>query len=358
MRSMLSPLLLLSACAVPAVPCPAGWYRAEEGLCLLAPASLTIATAEDAAEFCATFDGVRGDVVFSDEGATDLSALSCLRWVGGDLVLADHAILNSVELPALARVQGAIRVYSNPSLESISFPALDEVGADLGIEYNGRLRSISAPLLEDVGSDLWIYQSAAEIPLDQANVAWDLSFPSLASVGRHCYVRLNSHLESLDLSELRRVGGLLKFTGNDQLVRLYLTELRSVGGLWFSFGSELQHVDLPALTDVGGDIFHFQDTALRTLSMPVLREVPALEVLENRYLPVFEAPALESIQFTLDVHDNPGIVGLSLPALAMVGQDFRVRSNPNLATSQIEALALQVGDGIGGTVVIEGNGPD
>lgn len=349
-------LLVVVGCAADPGPCPDGWVRGDGRLCLLIPEDAVITSVAEAEALCARTTVLAGDLQVIGGGEATVDVLHCLDEVGGDLIVADDPDIESLRWASVVRVGGALRVEALPNLAEISFPALQFVGGDLAVEFNPVLRAIELDALTFVGSDLWIYQNALGYDLaDEAN-RWTITLPSLETIGRNLYLRLNILLQAQSMPNLVRVGGLHKLTGNERLDRYEVPRLEVVGGFWVSFNDRLEHIDLPALRYVREPLLHIQESGLRSLDLPVLLDLPTLEIEANRKLEAVHLGQARVIRRHVNVHDNLALVEWDLPMVERIGGDLRFISNTALSTAVIEAFVDAVGaEDIGGPVVIEGN---
>lgn len=351
--------LMFAGCSTEPGPCPQGWVRGEDNLCLYVPVDATVGSAADAADLCARTTALDGDLVIDAADWTDLGPLHCLGSVGGELSIEGLDSLGTAQWPGLTRVGGSLRIGANPSLEHVDLADLQYVGGDVAIEFNPLLRAIDVPALSFVGSDLWIYQNALGFDLDDDTHRWSVELPSLQTIGRNFYLRLNVLLEGLDAPVLERIGGLYKLTGNEQLRTFDAPELDVVGGFWISFCEELEWIVFPSLRLVRDPLFHIQESGLLGLDLPALIDVSTVEIEANTRLQALSLPQVRLIRRHINVHDNPQLQWWDLPVVQRVGGDVRFVSNRALPTSELEAWVDDVGaSNIGGPVVIEDNGPN
>lgn len=187
-----------------------------------------------AAEFCANYDRVYGDLWVGDYEGDDLNALACLVEVRGDLHLHSSAQLLRAELPSLVLVTGRVDATGS-ELSVIDFPELAEVGSGLHINvgHDSNTGSVSMPNLQSVGQDLDIESHAeatgltfssltdvgAILSLHDMPLLENLDgFPALDVIGDHLHIRRNDRLTDIGaLSTLTYVGGVIDITENGML---------------------------------------------------------------------------------------------------------------------------------------------
>ena len=177
----------LAGCSVgPTEPCPAGYERESDALCVLpdVPAGLDdlpwgvesedcegfdpdvpidtgctstyqgdtrFSTHEDMEDFCDSYDCIAGGIdIGGDEtdleamtyGISDLSGLSCLR-SSRYIYIGQNADLTVIDLPELRYLGGGLSIINNPALETIEVPLAVRGGGDLSIQYNNRLSDVN-----------------------------------------------------------------------------------------------------------------------------------------------------------------------------------------------------------------------
>jgi len=258
---------------------------------------------------------------FELSGPTGMSALNlgALTTVGGDLELAGHTQLTGLDLRALVTVGGGVNISDEAQLVLIQAGRLATIGGDLIVEDNGTLSTVTLPDLEEVEGELRL--------LD------------LGSVG------------TIDLNELRTVGARLTVQGTDATA-LALDSLLSAGELRVA-SNPLASVTAPLLTEVDGELLISTGANLDTLSLPAL-ETAGLLFLHGTSLPAIALPALTTTTGDFHVAEHDDLSSLSAPLLATVGGNLEIEQNPNLPTSQADALAAQAD--VAGTTTIAGNG--
>ena len=296
-----------------------------------------------------TFAGCDGGSV-AVEGSLEVGAepaVDCVCRVDGDLVIRDGTRLSAAQL---THIGGTLWV------EGVAHLALPEVRT-----VGGAVRLTHAPL---VTADLHRLQAASLVRIQGGTLpaTWGLT----GLVHTHAlHLEAVSGLEVLQLSRLESVGGDLRVADLPALRALQHTaDLDTIGG-------HLVLDDLPALEAVA-DFAHLTaisgDLILRDLPRTAqirafhrlasiggdleVRSVDATSVLEG-----FER--LTTIGGSLRLVDNLALADLShLTAIERIEGDLEIRRNPALPASQIDGLLASLGrDGIGGTVIVEGNQP-
>jgi hypothetical protein len=194
----------------------------------------------------------------------------------------------------ITSVQGSITI-SSVGVTSILFPALKTVGSKLALDKNAKLQKLQFPKLESVGGTLSIASCGAMVTL---------SAPSLVTISTNLDIQLCPALstdefiagfESLETIKgaltLRQLSIARGLAESD----LVLPELQTLGSLYLremyqlrtiSFprlttitstltlrsAGRLQHLDLPSLATVGGDIAFIAVNVLSSLCSIGLEE--------------------------------------------------------------------------------------
>lgn len=138
-----------------------------------------------------------GDYVITSDA--DIAAIADCTAITGSLKI-DGSALTSVSLPVLATVEGLnanISLSDNSALMSVSFPALASLNGHLFVRNNDVLTSVSFPALSIVRSDLEVSGN---------DMLASVSAPVLASVFNYFTVSDNLALTSVSFPALTSVG--------------------------------------------------------------------------------------------------------------------------------------------------------
>lgn len=182
--------------------------------------AVEIRTQADADAFCASSNGIQGDLhVFGggieldclcevtgdlwvvpsnydgesgtlDPDATDLSqplsmVAPLLGWVGGDLVIHLNDDVSLVSAPLLETVEGDLTVSDNLVLGEVDFAALTTVGGDAVFEDSPALTAVPVAQLDSVSGDLIVARLTALTHLDVIRlrtVGGNLEFSDLPAI--------------------------------------------------------------------------------------------------------------------------------------------------------------------------------
>jgi len=302
----------------PPEECPAGFDRSE-GLCVenvqsslsIFTGDLLIETPEDAAEFCADFNAIQGNLTLAPD-LVSADELDCLQQVAGDLILEELGAMELLALPELYWVGGHVSLQGClATLQEVRLSSLVGIGGGLTVHIN-ELTRLSFPSLELVEGHVSFYSNV--------NME-ELALPVLAEVGLGdkessvLYVRLNHSLAELDLPSLEWVTGVLKISSNRSMTNLSMPSLYGTGdGVYVSYCESLTSYSLP-LESVGGFLY-----------------------LANSFAQSISLPYLESVSDDLNVIFNIALSDIEMPSLEFVGSDVVFSSNPQLPGETIDEL--------------------
>ena len=186
-----------------------------------------------------------------------------------------------------------------------------------------------------------------------------LDLPDLKRVGGDMLVYAIPALTSINMPALEEVGGALRMLGTTELPILEFPSLKTVGAyLWFEFNEGMFSFNLPELTSVGaeqkeaveienqlvlGDLWVYDNDVMTNFSIPKLTYIRGdLEVDDNTALETFSISALAHVPGNLSIHENAVLTDFDLPSMASVGADIVVFDNPSLAQCLVDELIKQV----------------
>ncbi len=185
------------------------------------------------------------------------------------------------------------------------------------------------------------------------------------------FTEITGDLLSIGLRDPRNADGF--FTPVAGLTSIVLPNLEVVGGSVTLFGSQIvnlegflkgrhdmQTIQLDGLATVATNFIVLRFEILTTLSFASLTTVGGdLQVRFNNSLSSFDASSLDTVGGNFVITNNESLSSLaSLGNLTRIDGDLQIQSNPNLCNDDALALRDQVlaADGIGGSVIISGNG--
>ncbi len=336
----------------------------------------------------AMLEGVGGALVITLNSELDLVSMPFLAEVGGDMLLDTNVQLSSVSLPDLAEIGGSLSAGAQASFLTVDLTGLVDVVGELDLSGPTGMASLNLGALETVGEDLLLsghtqltgldlrsllsvgggldIADEAQLALIQAgrltSVGGDLviensgtlegvTLPDLTTVGEQLLLLNLESVTSIDLNELETVGGRITVQGTDT-IGLSLASLTTAGELRVA-SNPFASIAAPLLTDVEGDLVVSADAALSTLSFPALVTVGTF-FLHDTGLPTLALPELTETSEDFHVAENPFLTSLSAPLLTTIGGSLEIELNPNLPTSQANAIADQAD--VGGDTTISGNG--
>jgi hypothetical protein len=254
--------------------------------------------------------GYFGDIVFTD--ASGMASFCQLHdTVYGNLTVRGFEVTDLAGLGCLRRVIGNASILAE-TLTALSLPLLTEVTGSLTLTGAHTAITVDLPVLERVDGSLILNSPDGLVSL------LSLSMPTLAVVGQDLRIDDSFSLGSVELPALTSVGR-----------HLWLRRHVSVG-----------RVALPALAHIGGALRVEDNAALTALEMP---NVPSIG---------------SNFLAELAIEDNAALADLSgLAGIRSVGASLVVRFNPSLPTATAEAFRDAIVPRVGGTVVVEQNGP-
>jgi hypothetical protein len=207
------------------------------------------------------------DLWFVDPALTSLS-LPALRTVGRDLLEAGK--LTTLRLDALTRVGGRL-IPDDPKLDRFRLPALETIDGDLRV---GSIKILELAQLTQLGGRL---QLTDELSLTEARL------PSLTHVGGDVAISRLQSLTRVDLGSLATVTGTFMVDNDPALTTLHVPALRTVSGVdqisdesIFIWRTGLETIEFGSLASATGCILMTQNSALRTVRLPVLNSARCL----------------------------------------------------------------------------------
>lgn len=250
---------------------------------------------------------VYGNLLISNH--LDTSKLVGVEEVTGS-VIVDAPGLTTVNLGDLKRVGVDLRV-ANTAITSLAVPALQQVGRDFVVSTNTMLTSVSAPSLTMVGRDLQLY--------DQLTTS---HFPMLTTV----HGLTSGGAGTVTFPALTSAMSIRVYVGSDATTSVSFPVLTQVGkandfgGIELT-GQMLQQVQFPMLGIVYGNV-----------------QINS----SNAWQGSTGFPVLTRISNQLAVTNNSALTSLSFPMLTML-VNLLVANNPMLPACQVTALATQSG---------------
>lgn len=239
------------------------------------------------------------------------------RILTGDVVVASAA--DVVRLAGYMRVTGDVRIESTLARTQLTLEGLQQVDGSLEI-----------------------------VTLAADATAWTLHLPQLARLGQDLRVADLGLTLVLDAPALQRIGGHLDLARGP--VDLRLPALQQIHGSLSLHDATIVAIDVPALTDVGGDLrlrgFSFALDAEAgtptTLSFPLLANLGGDLELRQGVPTAINLPQLENIGGSIELEGLS--MALLAPRLRTVGADLRLRA---LSLIDLDLAAL---DALGGSL--------
>jgi hypothetical protein len=154
-----------------------------------------------------------------------------LTEVGKSLEIYAAPVRNLNGLPRLTAVNGSLRVYEDRDLASAVLPALTTVGGTFEVKRNDLLTTLATPVLTSVGQE-----NGNSILFETLPAVTSISVPRLATTQGSVYLDFTGHAApppgvlTLDVGELKSVGGAVYVQALNNLQRLALLQLTTVNG--------------------------------------------------------------------------------------------------------------------------------
>lgn len=315
------------------------------------------------------------DADLSIVGNPRLAALSGLGGVPelrGDLVVRSNAALTSLAgLDGIASVWGDVTLSGNAALETtVGLDALVVVNGRLEIRENAALVGVGFRRLAVVDEDEARPGSLRRgVRIEQNPALFNVGLPALTRAVS-LVIEGNPELRGVDLGWLRELRAHMTTEGDllvsgPRLTTVDLGSLERVDDEMFVHGERLESLAAPRLVEVRGDLRVGSPVIPRagraspvTLDLPALSDVGGdLHLDQTAIADVDGLAALERVGGRLEIVNNPALRDLgALALLSSLGRSLTVRNNVVLPTCEAEALAAQLADaGHTGSVSIGAN---
>ena len=261
----------------------------------------------------------------------------------GTLSVATAGI-RSLSVPVLAKV-GTLDVGSS-KVVTLSLPALTTAGS-INARSAGSLTSISAPVLTSLGGESDIFSDAALA---------SVTLPSLATA-QLLYFEADPLLTTLDLHSLASGLGLRLYGSG--LTSMSFAALGSVNGnVEIQNNTALTSLSFPVLTSTT-DLSLQGNTSLATLSLPMITTLGQLDLLNTLLTNLNMFATVHGPEAELEIGANPNLTDVTgLYGVTAVNGRLYVTNNTMLTTAHANALRDHIGTAnITGTITISGNAP-
>lgn len=304
---------------------------------------LTITTEATAAAFCQDYERVDGSLYLAGNELERTDDLGCLVEVKGDLVLSASQV-ERLTLGSLHTIGGELRLSGASALTDLHLPTLEEVGASLVLEDLPQLPRLEGvpELLQVGGLDV---DDCARLTSLARLAGVELAGPiSLRTTPLQSLDFLEGHeglaedlslvglpgLQTLELTELRELGGLLTVEDCKHLERISLPVLeRAEEGLLLVDLQALTELELPATQSLGS--LHLDGlVGLEALQLDALSHVGDLTVDDCTALQSLEASSLVSTAGGIKLSGLSALQTLDLSALAELEGNLHLSSNTGL----------------------------
>lgn len=205
------------------------------------------------------------------------------------------------------------------------------------LELSSAGGSVHLPLLSAVGGSVRL----------QGSSITTLDLPELRTVGGSLIVVDNPSLERLSLDHLRELGALT-VTDNERLQRLDLSSVHRIhkGGLLIERNDQIEVIDLARLSHLEGDLVIALHPRLEQLNnLDAIEYIGGhLEIRDNAMSWMGEMPRLESLGGNLVLSGNSGLgVWVALGDTTTIGGGVQISGNPELEILSIGRSLQTVG---------------
>jgi hypothetical protein len=305
-------------CGTPGTPTPVGacdhleWIEGDR----------VVGSEDQAVEFCADGNAVRGDLVVNEIGAL----ADCLCVVEGDLTVTGSRNTQA-NLAALQDVAGSVSIAGNDHLLDVSLPELERAGS-LHLAANPVLTVVHLPNLEAVDGDFVAFEDGVGGTLEPSR---------LQTVGGDLLVEGNPRLTLLALPQLDVVSGSLTVAANPVLDEVrYSDTLRLVGGdlILHDNAALTTEVWFRAPSAVGGDLEVSANPLMGALhGFYSLNEVGgSVELAELNAAAVLDGfDVLTTVGGSVLLRDHAWMSSIDgFDGLLHIGGDLAVEANPEL----------------------------
>lgn len=274
------------------------------------------------------YDAVTGDLVVrisTDDTAE--AQLPNLNRIGGNLVVDPLARITSLSLPALESIRGSLMITQNEQLTRIEAPQLTTVAQNFQLAGTS-LRTLELDELRQIGG---------MVSLTQNQALSSIELPAVQEVGASFTVMQNSHLDSLNIPRLRHIGDELQVL-DAGVQTIQFDQLASVGGgVTFNDIQNLRVLDLGNLATIGmsagadaGLILNDADR-LEELDLSSLSQVNGAITMNSLHqLSNLNLGSLQQVGAQLTLTDNDTVDTIDLSSLTNVGTNLLINNHPEL----------------------------
>jgi len=166
--------------------------------------------------------------------------------------------------------------------------------------------------------------------------------PELTLIDLHSFntpvdllIGTHNELITIDLASLETVSDIVIWS--DSLQHLDLSSLREVlSNVEFSVAAPLV---LPRLEIV--DFLGIAGGKTPKLELPALIELNMASIFNNEELMTIDMPSLTTVHRIMDIHDNPALTNMSMPALINCSFIFKIKNNASLCASVVDSVLDQ-----------------
>ncbi|KAF5017599.1 hypothetical protein F66182_10451 [Fusarium sp. NRRL 66182] len=304
----------------------------------------------------------------SDRASVDLGDISSLS---GDLVIYPHHKSKKTVVTAsrLKTIEGELTIWNTGTGKDstvdeldLVFDALEEVGQNYVITKAFAQLSIEHKKDVEVGSMMRVYETEVQelelggvhtvngdFSIDTNDYMKELDVTSLTYANKGFSIKDNAVLEKVSFPKLKTIKGHMEFYQNDALTHIRLAALESAATMSItSNGNELS-VLLPWLSSIGNSTTTATSTfkGVKEIEFSSLRKVKGALAFQSTALKDLSIPLLKEMNGAITVEDNPSLTTFALPRVTYV-EELDISSNDALANITANALTSA------GTISIKG----
>ena len=252
---------------------------------------------------------------------TDLYEVSGDTTIDGSIIIT-QSDLTCITCDSVTKVQGCIEISNNEYLRRIDCGALDSVDGSIIVRNNPKLSSLEVEDIREIGG-IGFYVVANRIT--------GLSIPNLIFTNT-IHISSNFELEQVNFESLHHTLQHLHFITNPSLSDINVPSLKAIGvgygdegDLHLQGNTAMKSYEFPSLEEVGEDVEMFYSPLLKHVHFPKLEVVK--EDFELHYflsLNEVRLQVLRSVGEDIEIWDLAAVREISLPKFERVGEDFEV----------------------------------
>lgn len=308
--------------------------------------TVTIENLSDAAALAGACKVFTGNIEISPKVVREI-AFEGLQEITGDLIAHGAVNMTSLSSNSLRSIGGTMKLTSLTIMNNLAFPSLTSVGAISWTTLNALQRLTFTTGITKADS-IFITDTAL-VSLDGIN---------LAQVGNF-EITNNAYLRSIS-TQVGNITKALTINNNGQNLELEfpnliwaynmtvrnvssisIPSLKHVNSTFGVYGSYMQGVSAPNLTQVEGDVAFVADSSLTNISMPLLESIGGGLLIANNsaLLNITGFPSLKRAGGAISISGN--FTSAEFPSLEDVQGTFNAQTSGNFSCNEFNKLQDQ-----------------